>query len=87
MGVIIRRINPDILEEYPGARIKILDRGHPKVRTSTAPASPIFLERYAELVNAAAERKAEQGAVSWAALEAEATVADGTPSLYDEGDA
>lgn len=85
MGVVLRRINPDLLEEYPGARVKVLDRDHPKVRESTAPAGPAFMQRRSELVNAIVAAKAERGAPSWAALEAEAVVSDGTPSLYDAG--
>lgn len=83
MGVALRRINADILEEYPGARIKILDRDHPRVQESTAPSAPCFIERRAELVNAAVARKASRGSPSWDALEAEAVVAAGSRSLYD----
>ena len=69
LSVLLRRINPTVLLETPGERIKLLDRDHPRMRESAAPRCPAFVERFADTVNAIARARAGRSAgKAWTAL-------------------
>lgn len=83
LGDLVRRINPEVLEESPGVRLKLLDRDHPKMRASLAPRAPCFVERRAELAQAMAKERLEWSGAGWDVHGDLAEAEDGAAVLYE----
>jgi hypothetical protein len=72
LGVIVRRYNPDVLDEEGGAQIAVLPRGHSAHAASLDPISAPFAKGYEEVLQDHAARLTG-GIKRWAALPRELT--------------
>lgn len=85
-GVLLRRINPELLEEYPGAKVKLLELDHPDMQGSLDPIAPCFLEDRADILQEMGLTLSERPSVGWGVLEQFGDMEAVTRGLYDAGD-
>jgi hypothetical protein len=86
-GVLLRRINPQIVLPTPDARVRVFDATHSRLRVPVAPASPAWLQTGA-MTRVAEKAKARLvGAVrAWEGLSATlTTVPEGEPTPLRAG--
>lgn len=83
---LIRRTNPALYEEYPGARVKLLDADHPDMQEPSTPVAPCFAEDFHGTVSDIAAAHLERSGAAWDAISSKSTVPAGTRSLYHGGD-
>lgn len=83
LGVLIRRTNPDMLEEDPGQLLRLLEPEHPAMQEPVIPRAPAFLERYAELTQAKAEARLGRQAASWSDFAAEVVIDESAPLIWE----
>lgn len=83
IGLLLRRINPEVLEESPGTKIKILQRDHDKMQDALSPKAPCFVQDFATTVQAIALERLDLTGADWAALEDLGDIEEGAPTLFE----